>query len=231
MPNLGLSSSAAAVAKSETNHRTQPTTPLQRYRQLLLQAVTTTIMLLEVQGKTRGRWMAEEHHLFLQGLDEYGKGWKKIAALIKSRTVVQIRTHAQKYFQKLAKARQNGEDGADTTMDCRTLSAEERCSSSSVNYKKQNSGEFSLNGTTKRKSISSIVASATREQAAEHDQRQRDFIAPSQDSETVEVSYQVAPALLPFIPSTYVEQDAVTESSFQQQSQDLLSPALLEESL
>jgi SHAQKYF class myb-like DNA-binding protein len=54
-------------------------------------------MLLEVQGKTRGRWMAEEHHLFLQGLDEYGKGWKKIAALIKSRTVVQIRTHAQKY--------------------------------------------------------------------------------------------------------------------------------------
>jgi SHAQKYF class myb-like DNA-binding protein len=97
MPNLGLSSSAAAVAKSETNHRTQPMTPLQRYRQLLLQAVTTTIMLLEVQGKTRGRWMAEEHHLFLQGLDEYGKGWKKIAALIKSRTVVQICTHAQKY--------------------------------------------------------------------------------------------------------------------------------------
>jgi SHAQKYF class myb-like DNA-binding protein len=182
-------------------------------------------------GENTGRWTAEEHRLFLQGLDEHGKGWKKIAALIKSRTVVQIRTHAQKYFQKLAKARQNGEDGADTTMDCRTLSAEEHCSSSSVNYKKQNSGDFSLNGTTKRKSISSIVASATREQAAEQDQRQRDFIAPSQEAETVEVSYQVAPALLPFIPSTYVEQDAVTESSFQQQSQGLLSPSLLEESL
>jgi len=40
----------------------------------------------------------------------HGKGWKKIAGLIKSRTVVQIRTHAQKYFQKLAKAKQNGED-------------------------------------------------------------------------------------------------------------------------
>jgi len=39
------------------------------------------------------------------------EGWKKIASLIKSRTVVQIRTHAQKYFQKLAKARQNGEEG------------------------------------------------------------------------------------------------------------------------
>jgi hypothetical protein len=41
----------------------------------------------------------------------HGKGWKKIASLIKTRTVVQIRTHAQKYFQKLAKAKQNGFEG------------------------------------------------------------------------------------------------------------------------
>uniref|UniRef100_A0A6S8P3T4 Uncharacterized protein n=1 Tax=Amphora coffeiformis TaxID=265554 RepID=A0A6S8P3T4_9STRA len=63
------------------------------------------------QGENTGRWTAEEHRLFLQGLEQHGKGWKKIASLIKSRTVVQIRTHAQKYFQKLAKARQNGEEG------------------------------------------------------------------------------------------------------------------------
>lgn len=61
------------------------------------------------QVENTGRWTAEEHRLFLQGLEAHGKGWKKIATLIKSRTVVQIRTHAQKYFQKLAKARQNGE--------------------------------------------------------------------------------------------------------------------------
>ncbi|KAL7554580.1 hypothetical protein ACHAWF_019042 [Thalassiosira exigua] len=60
-------------------------------------------------AENTGRWTAEEHRLFLQGLEQHGKGWKKIATLIKSRTVVQIRTHAQKYFQKLAKARQNGE--------------------------------------------------------------------------------------------------------------------------
>lgn len=41
----------------------------------------------------------------------HGKGWKKIAKLIKTRTVVQIRTHAQKYFQKLAKAKKNGHHG------------------------------------------------------------------------------------------------------------------------
>eukprot|EP00579_Thalassiosira_antarctica_P008621 CAMPEP_0201884900 /NCGR_PEP_ID=MMETSP0902-20130614/17612_1 /ASSEMBLY_ACC=CAM_ASM_000551 /TAXON_ID=420261 /ORGANISM="Thalassiosira antarctica, Strain CCMP982" /LENGTH=1000 /DNA_ID=CAMNT_0048413915 /DNA_START=188 /DNA_END=3190 /DNA_ORIENTATION=- len=62
------------------------------------------------QVENTGRWTAEEHRLFLQGLEQHGKGWKKIATLIQSRTVVQIRTHAQKYFQKLAKARQNGEN-------------------------------------------------------------------------------------------------------------------------
>eukprot|EP00804_Cyclotella_cryptica_P001210 CCRYP_012717-RA/>CCRYP_012717-RA protein AED:0.01 eAED:0.01 QI:942/1/1/1/1/1/2/276/600 len=60
-------------------------------------------------SENTGRWTAEEHRLFLQGLEEHGKGWKKIASLIQTRTVVQIRTHAQKYFQKLAKARANGD--------------------------------------------------------------------------------------------------------------------------
>ena len=56
-----------------------------------------------------GRWTREEHHMFLKGLEMHGKGWKKIAAFIKTRTVVQIRTHAQKYFLKLQKARQGNE--------------------------------------------------------------------------------------------------------------------------
>ncbi|CAN0524038.1 unnamed protein product, partial [Scytosiphon promiscuus] len=38
-----------------------------------------------------GRWTSEEHCLFLKGLDRYGKGWKQIATLIQTRTVVQIR--------------------------------------------------------------------------------------------------------------------------------------------
>eukprot|EP00953_Heterococcus_sp_UTEX-ZZ885_P038615 19823-Heterococcus_DN1.PRE.1 len=63
-----------------------------------------------------GRWTYGEHCLFLKGLEQHGKGWKKIASLIRTRTVVQIRTHAQKYFQKLAKAKQNGDHG-DVGMD------------------------------------------------------------------------------------------------------------------
>lgn len=56
-----------------------------------------------------GRWNKHEHELFLRGLQTYGKEWKKIAGLIPSRTVVQIRTHAQKYFQKIKKRKARGE--------------------------------------------------------------------------------------------------------------------------
>ena len=57
-----------------------------------------------------GRWQAEEHEIFLKGLNEHGKQWKKIAVMIKTRSVVQVRTHAQKYFQKLLK-NEKKEDG------------------------------------------------------------------------------------------------------------------------
>ena len=57
-------------------------------------------------GENTGRWTSNEHSLFLEGLQNYGKEWKRIADLIQTRTVVQIRTHAQKYFQKVAKARE-----------------------------------------------------------------------------------------------------------------------------
>ena len=47
-----------------------------------------------------GRWTSHEHLLFLEGIQNYGKDWKRIADLIPSRTVVQTRTHAQKYVKK-----------------------------------------------------------------------------------------------------------------------------------
>lgn len=54
----------------------------------------------------RGTWSEEEHNLFLQGLEEFGAGsWKEIAKMIPSRTSDQTRSHAQKYFKKLAKSK------------------------------------------------------------------------------------------------------------------------------
>lgn len=50
-----------------------------------------------------GRWTREEHEAFLQGLKEHGREWKKVADKIPTRNSAQIRSHAQKYFAKLAK--------------------------------------------------------------------------------------------------------------------------------
>ncbi|CEG47795.1 protein [Plasmopara halstedii] len=51
-------------------------------------------------GTQVGRWTKREHELFLEGLQRFGKSWKKISSLVHTRTLVQIRTHAQKYLQK-----------------------------------------------------------------------------------------------------------------------------------
>ncbi|GMH50851.1 hypothetical protein TrRE_jg931, partial [Triparma retinervis] len=57
-----------------------------------------------------GRWTKQEHLLFLEGLKAHGKEWKRVAAHVRTRTVVQTRTHAQKYFQKVMKAGIRGDE-------------------------------------------------------------------------------------------------------------------------
>lgn len=52
------------------------------------------------EGQSTGRWTEEEHQTFLQGLERYGREWKKVASLIPTRTSAQVRSHAQKYFAK-----------------------------------------------------------------------------------------------------------------------------------
>ena len=48
-----------------------------------------------------GRWTKEEHDKFLDGIVQYGINWKKVKTLISSRTSIQVRSHAQKFFRKL----------------------------------------------------------------------------------------------------------------------------------
>ena len=52
----------------------------------------------------KGRWDRKEHETFLRGLLAHGCDWKSIAAAVGTRTIVQTRTHAQKYFLKLTRA-------------------------------------------------------------------------------------------------------------------------------
>lgn len=45
-----------------------------------------------------GRWTKEEHQRFLSGLEIYGRNWRKVQSYVSTRSITQVRSHAQKYF-------------------------------------------------------------------------------------------------------------------------------------
>eukprot|EP00873_Tetraselmis_striata_P021656 jgi/Tetstr1/441920/TSEL_030127.t1 len=51
--------------------------------------------------KRRERWTDKEHELFLEAVKLYGREWPKIEEHIGTKTAIQIRSHAQKFFTKL----------------------------------------------------------------------------------------------------------------------------------
>ena len=53
--------------------------------------------------KNRESWSEKEHQLFLQALQLYNRDWKRIESFIGTKTVLQIRSHAQKHFSKVTK--------------------------------------------------------------------------------------------------------------------------------
>lgn len=96
----GMSLSSHHQYDQSSHHRQQH----QLFPQNVNTPETPLGRVVESGQEQTGRWTREEHDAFLQALRKYGKEWKKVAAKVKTRTVVQTRTHAQKYFQKLQKA-------------------------------------------------------------------------------------------------------------------------------
>jgi SHAQKYF class myb-like DNA-binding protein len=61
-----------------------------------------------------GTWTDEEKAAFVTGLNTYGRNWKDVRMLIKTRTLTQIRTHAQKFFRKVNRERELAIERCDT---------------------------------------------------------------------------------------------------------------------
>ncbi|KAL4569186.1 hypothetical protein LXL04_024820 [Taraxacum kok-saghyz] len=59
--------------------------------------------------KQRERWTEEEHKKFLEALKLYGRAWRRIEEHVGSKTAVQIRSHAQKFFSKVVRESTSGD--------------------------------------------------------------------------------------------------------------------------
>mmetsp|Transcript_4208 Transcript_4208/g.7389 ORF Transcript_4208/g.7389 Transcript_4208/m.7389 type:complete len:156 (-) Transcript_4208:60-527(-) len=70
--------------------------------------MTESVSIMKVRKpyeltKNREFWSDEEHENFLVALSLFGRDWKSIQRKVSTKSTIQIRSHAQKYFNKLEK--------------------------------------------------------------------------------------------------------------------------------
>lgn len=85
-----IASTSGDAASDSSEHGDGPTKKSQRRKSYTL-------------AKKRVYWTEDEHERFLQALEKYGREWKKVEEIVGTKSSVQIRSHAQKYFLKASR--------------------------------------------------------------------------------------------------------------------------------
>ncbi len=99
--------SQPSASGGTSTHDSQPSNITQRPVAKVRKPYTIT--------KQRERWSEDEHARFLDALKLHGRAWRKIEEHIGTKSAVQIRSHAQKFFSKLQRETARlKETGADT---------------------------------------------------------------------------------------------------------------------
>jgi SHAQKYF class myb-like DNA-binding protein len=116
-----------------------------------------------VDGR-QGRWSQEEHELFLRAIDQFGREWDKVQTVVKTRSLAQIRSHAQKYFQKInrAEAFDRIYEQGSCTADSMEAQSVLQFMNNVLERMKSRRGELQMNSSTDESSQSDVAASTNR---------------------------------------------------------------------
>jgi SHAQKYF class myb-like DNA-binding protein len=52
--------------------------------------------------KVAGRWTRIEHDRFIKALEKFGRDWISVQKFVRTRSLSQVRSHAQKFFMKIS---------------------------------------------------------------------------------------------------------------------------------
>ena len=61
----------------------------------------------ESKKKFNGRWNKKEKKIFLEGFFKFRNNWKKLNEVVRTRSIIQLRSHAQKFMMRIQKLIEN----------------------------------------------------------------------------------------------------------------------------